>query len=309
MKKKFLHIGLSATGYPYNGLQRAFVKHFDYEEINTATKNLNETIITTANKFNPDIIFIQIQTPGFIHERTVMELKKNGAFVVNFTGDVRTPIPKWYYDLGKHIDLTLFSNRTDVEEMKRNGYRAEFLEYAIDETIYTPEGASIPTRDIVFMGNHYGNDYFPLSMERNRMVDYMKNTFGNKFGVYGNGWQGANGNYNGSQPQEAAAYRGCKIAINISHFEYKDYSSDRLLRILGSGAFCLCRWFPNVEDRFGDGYHLRVWKTFDELRDLCIYYLANDEKRKRIAANGQRYCHDNFTFDHFAKNILKLSNA
>lgn len=306
-KLKLLHVGLSATGEPLNGLQKAFMKHFIYEEIYTGTPNLNEAMISKVETFKPDIVFIQIQTDGYIWEQTIIDIKKTGAFIMNFTGDVRYPIPAWYYGLGKHLDLTLFSNMTDVEKMILDGYRSDYLELGIDPEIYKPKGEFILSHPIVFMGNHYGN--FPLSNTRYEMVKFMTKKYGHKFGVYGNGWPldatvKVSGNYNDSQKNEASIYRASKIAINISHFDYKRYSSDRLLRIMGTGVFCLCKKYEDMP--FEDGVHLRTWETFSQLEGLCEYYLKNINERLAIAKAGCDFVHANFIFESMIKNIKKL---
>lgn len=295
---------------PLNGLQRAFIDNSsEYRELNCGENDVNAKAIRLAEMMSPDIIFIQVQTSNVISPYTAYKLKQTGAFVVNYTGDVRTPIPQFYYDLGKHIDYTLFSNMTDVLEMRKNGYRAEYLEIGIDETIYTPQGGVSPCKPIVFFGNNYGAGYFPLSEFRINMVSFLKGKYPNEFGVYGNGWAYADGNLNGSQPAEASAYRGSKIAINVSHFEYIKYSSDRLLRILGTGkAICLAKWYPDIEQDFTDGVHLRVWRTLAELEKLCVYYMHpdNEKERAKIADAGRKLAHSKFTFNHMILNLIDL---
>lgn len=306
-KIKLLHVGLSATGEPLNGLQKAFMKHFIYEEIYTGTPNLNEAMIAKVETFKPDIVFIQIQTDGYIWEQTIIDIKKTGAFIMNFTGDVRHPIPAWYYGLGKHIDLTLFTNMTDVEQMQKDGVKSDYLELGFDPEIYKPEGEIILSHPIVFMGNHYGN--FPLSQTRWDMVEFLKARYNNRFGVYGNGWTRNNlfsvsGNYNESQLKEASVYRASRIAINISHFDYKRYSSDRLLRILGSGVFCLCKRYEDMP--YINGTHLVTWDTFEELSGYIDYYLGNNTQRASIAKMGCDFVHANFSFENMILNIKAL---
>lgn len=306
MKIKLLHVGLSAGDNPPNGLQLAFMREFEYRELNTGTANLNEKIIKLGHEFKPDICFIQIQAGGIIKVETIIELKKLGVFVLHFSGDVREPIPQFYYDLGKHVDFTLFTNQTDVDTMLSKWYRAEFMELGINEKIYCPGNEIIPSHDIVFFGNNYGSNGFPLSQFRIDMVYFMKEKFGDQFGVYGNGWVNASGDFNSSQHKEAAAYRGSKIAINVSHFHYKDYSSDRLLRILGTGTFCLCHSYPDIEKRFKDGKHLVTWNTFEELENYCCLYLDQDDDRKKIGENGRQLCHEKYTFTNLILNIKDL---
>lgn len=309
-KPKIFHLGLCVNTPPLNGLQTAFIRNSsEYQELSVGVLNVNENAIQMVRSFKPDIIFMQIQQEGVIREETVLEFKKNGAFVVNFTGDVRFPIPDWYYKLGRHIDFTLFSNMTDVEKMNEDKVPSRYLEIGIDPLIYTNTGSLSPSRNIVFFGNNYGEHKFPMSQYRIQMVQFLKEKFGDNFGVFGNGWSRADGNLNHSQHEEASAYRAAKIAINVSHFEYKKYSSDRLLRILATGVpICLAKWYPDIENDFTDGYHLRIWRNLDELQALCNYYLdeKNNEERMLIAKQGFELAHSKFTFDNMVLNLIEI---
>jgi spore maturation protein CgeB len=306
---KILHIGLCATGKPYNGFQQAFIDNcFQYEEINCGISNVNEEAVRLANQMQPDLIFMQIQTANVIHEKTIRQLKATGAYIVNWTGDVREDIPTWMIELAPHIDNTLFSNMVDVKKMRALGFQSDYLEIGINEKIYTSEGKKIKVEPIVFFGNNYGTGYFPMSEFRIKLVSWLKQVFGSRFGIYGNGYFSASGNFSNSQEDEAAAYRGSKMAVNVSHFEYERYSSDRLLRILGSGTLCLAKWYPAIEQDFTDGVHLRVWRTLDELVALCNYYLdeRNEKERKAIAKAGMELSHEKFTFNCMVLNLLKI---
>lgn len=302
---RILHIGLSATGHPLNGLQKALMKLGEYEEINTSTPNLNEAIIQKSDSFKPDLVWIQIQTAGFIKNETVQYLRKNGAFVMNWTGDFRMPVPEWYLDLGRHIDLTTFSNMEDVESLRTQGINSSFLQIGYDPEIYYPVEGKQKIKDVVFLGNNMVNQ-FPLSEFRSKMVDFLHENYGNLFGLYGNGWQNANGSFMGDQKGEASIYNSSKIAINLSHFDGKRYTSDRMFRILGSGVFCLAKWYPGIEEDFTDGEDLVVWMDLDDLKTKIDFYLIYDGERNRIANNGHLKAKNNYTFDSMAENIKTL---
>jgi spore maturation protein CgeB len=312
-KYKILHIGLCASGQPYNALQMAFINNcMEYREVSAGDPQVNQKAVQIAETFFPDIVFIQVQNSGIINTSTVIKLKQLGAWVCNWTGDVRTPIPKFYYELGQHIDVTLFTNMTDVKEMRSNGYRADYLEIGFDQTIFNPKGQTSIQCPIIFMGNNYGNNAFPMSKFRVDMVGFMQEKFKKEFTVYGGNWNNSAGDLNNSQIEEATAYRGSKIAINVSHFEYERYSSDRLLRILGSGTpICLAKYYPGMEIDFTDGVSLRTWETLHDLENLCKYYLdtENESERAEIANNGSKLAHQRFTFDCMIKNLLKLKDG
>ena len=309
MKKyKILHVGLCVQPAPFNDMQVAFIENsIEYRELSTGDPNVNQNTIKIASEFKPDIVFFQIQAPSIVSPETVRQLKLMGAKVYNWTGDVRDPLPNWF--LTFDADVTLFSNMKDVRTMQNLGFKADFLEIGFDPNIYNASGNITNTPPIVFFGNSYGLHMFPLSKFRHDMAIYLRSEFGDKFGVYGHGWGFANGNFNHSQREEAAAYRGSKIAINCSHFEIERYSSDRLLRILGTGTpICLAKYYPRIELDYEDKVHLRVWRTLEELKSLINYYLKeeNEIERREIALNGMIHARENFTFDRMVKNLIQI---
>ena len=206
-------------------------------------------------------------------------------------------------------DLTCFSNMHDVKEFRKEGYSSEFLEIGYDETIYNSEGITYPSREIVFMANNYGYNHFPESNYRIQMIEFLQKNYPVRFGLYGQGWSKSNGNYNSSQLEEAAMIRASKIGINLSHFNYERYSSDRMLRIMGTGAMCLTKRYSGIELDYQAKTHLDTWETFDELKLKIDFYLSNDTERNRIAKKGNDLMLKSFTFNSMIKNILKLNKT
>lgn len=306
---KLLHIGLYRTG-EWGAMQEAFNEHYQYAEINTSTPNFNEEVKNMVDKFCPDIVFMQIQSEGIIDVDTVKYIKKKDVFVANWTGDVRTPVPDWYIDLAPHIDVTLFTNIADVKDLKGRGLRADYLQIGFDPNIYCPEAITEPiltTPPIVLCANNYDN-HFPLSKYRKDIVAALKKEFKDKFAIYGNGWEKNNGSFNYSQVVEAAVYRGATIAINCSHFDYERYFSDRMLRVMGSGAFCLSHNYSGIGEDWKVGEDLVTFNNIEELITKCHYYLKpeNNAERNSIAASGCHAAHNKFTFSHMVRNFKQL---
>lgn len=307
---KLLHIGLCVQDAPYNGFQKAFIDVLgkdNYFEISTGGAELNGRIINLFNQCKPDIVFMQIQAPDIVLAQTMAYMKDNGAFVINWTGDKRDGVPKWMIDAAPFVSLTSFSNMEDVKTMRKLGYKSEYLEIGYDPEIYKPEGTAYPCPEIVFMANNYGTGYFPMSQFRIDIVQFLRRNYGERFGVYGSGWADGNGNVNHSQTIEAQYYRGAKIAINCSHFNVERYNSDRLLRILGTGTFCLSAKHTGMEQDYTHQEHLAYFNTLDELKHRIDFYLTNEHERKRIAENGRNLVLNRNTFLHQVKNIIKLA--
>lgn len=307
-KPRILHVGLCVHPAPMNAMQQAFVDNSSaYAEISTGHPQLNTEIIRVADEFKPDLVFFQIQAPGIVSPAICLALKRMGIFTMNWTGDVRDCVPQWMYDFG--ADVTLFSNMRDVKTMSAEGFAADYLEIGFNENIYTHRGEAKNIEPVVFFGNSYGPQMFPQSEYRIKMCTFLKAIFGGRFGIYGTGWNISSGNLNHSQPEEAAAYRGAKIAINCSHYNIEDYSSDRLLRILGTGTpICLAQYYEGCEKHFEDGVHLRFWKSIEELKELIIYYLepSHEQERASIATQGMGLAREMFTFNHMAVNAINL---
>lgn len=304
---KILHVGLCVQPKPYNGFQQAFIDvvgEDNYREISTGDSQVNEKTQCMIAMFKPDILFMQIQAPNIISIETCEYAKNSGCFVINWTGDKRHEVPQWMVDLAPYVNCTSFSNMEDVYKMRALGFKSDFLEIGYDPTIYTPIGEALQMPEIVFMGNNYGRGYFPMSGFRIDIVDFLKNEYGNRFGVYGSGWAYGNGNFNHSQHEEAKAYRGAKIAINVSHFDCDTYNSDRLLRILGSGVMCLTYEHINMKEIFRN---IPSFKDFNTLKQHIDFYLDDDYTRNHLATANNNFVKNFFTFKHQVENIINLA--
>jgi len=310
MKKKLVYVKMGSHN---PNMQQALETVFDCFPIDWTTYKhdfiyLQEHLINLCHNVGAEYLFMHTQGGGIVYEETLVELSKT-VKIINWTGDVRHPLPQHYIDTGKHIFLSLFTNDNDVEEMRSYGINTDFLQVGFDENAFTPNGTINYTYpQIVFLGSNYSSAAnFPLTKYRAEMVEALRAEFGSNFGVYGTGWPFSNG-YLHHYHEEATAYRSCKIAINLSHFEYSRYSSDRLFRIMGSGAFCLSHNYPNIEKDFKIGEELVVWYNIEDLINKIKYYLAYEDARRNIALKGCELVRSKFRWHNFAENLLDLIN-
>jgi hypothetical protein len=307
IKMRLLHIGIFSDNEPQVSLRQALRNNSDfYEEYNHShynKKQISEIMLRNVNSNNVDVIFLQIQSDGILDLETLKYIKEKGIKIFNFSGDVRTPLPKWYLDVAPYC-FTLFTNENDVEEIKKAGFKAEFFQVGYNQIFYNNHSEVKKEADIVFFGNNYPN-YFPLSGFRYEIVHKLKSTYGDNFKVYGCQWDLPSMDMNFKQLEEGSIYRGAKIGINISHFNYGRYSSDRIFRIMACQAMCLSHRYKNIHVDFKEGEHLRSWQNSDELIDLINYYLVNDSERLLIAKNGNEYVEKYFTWNYRISHQLK----
>lgn len=295
---KILHISLGKHQTSQANALKAVATEYKQIDWTENPDTLDAAIRACLVSFQPDITFMQLQSDGLVKPET-LQMISGKKF--NWTGDVRTPIPQWYKTLAPYFDYTLFSNGNDVEEFKRLGLRAEFLNIGFEEKDYNLEGERIPC-GVVFMGNNYVNQ-FPLSRFRADMIRTIP-----QIEVFGANW-GKGENLNSNPQREAAIYRGCEIAINLSHFDYDRYSSDRMLRIMACGAFCLSHHYQGIEKDFEIGVDLDTWRTIDELKQKIAFYLKpeNRELRNTIAANGCEKVWQQHKWGDRVNDLLKLA--
>ena len=262
---------------------------------------LDDALFSASHFLSPgDVVFMQIQTAGMIDVNTVGMLKETGAFVANWSGDVRSPLPQWFKEIGAAIDITLFSNMNDVYEMRGLGLQADYMDIGFPDEIFVPHGDRYDNHpDIVFMGQNT-HDIFPLSRYRQEMVKFLQDTYGDNFALYGNGW-GPGIKSITDQYEEAKVYRSAKIGINLSHFNYEKYSSDRIYRITGSGCLCFSHTFKSPP--FDD---IITWSNFDGLKSLIDYHLEFPEILEAMQESNTTAVHQDHTWRNRAAQLFNL---
>lgn len=86
-------------------------------------------------------------------------------------------------------------------------------------------------------------------------------------------------------------FRTSKINLNITLRSITSGIPLRALDIMGAGGFLMCNYQPEVAEFFENGTDLVMYEDDKDLIDKTGYYLAHEEERKTIAANG----HDKVT--------------
>ena len=297
---KILHVGLCVDG-KNEGLPFALKEASTfYHEISTGDKELNDKIHHAINTHEFDLAFFQVQTPGIVHPFIFHNVQDKGIFTVNWSGDMRSPTPTWYFNT--NANLTLFTNEKDVNNLRKAGLKADFLQIGIDPVVFNIHDQKRDHHRVIYLGNNYGGQ-FPLGRERQILVDMLVN---GGYSVYGNGYRGAKGSLNGNQLEESIVYNNSDIAINHSHYNDDRYTSDRMFRILASGCFCLSHHYPGIEKDFEVGRHLDTYHDFREMNTKIDFYLSHPEERNRIAKHGYVYCHKTFSYFNMVENLINL---
>jgi len=282
-RERVLHVALNYGGDNQPALKRALQTLGEYREYSYyGHPDMAGDIIEILDEWDPTLIFMQIQGPHLFTEELGEVLKDRR--VVNWSGDVRHPMPAFYEQMAGYGVFMLFTNEAWPEVLRQKGFESAYLQIGFNPEIFHPWGEVAKTPPIVYLGNHYGGQ-FPKSDARLQMVRHLKDRYGDDVAIHGRGWGP------GSQKwlkweEEAAVYRGCKVAIGMNHLELFRYTSDRMFRAMGSGAYFLAEEYSGIEKDYIAGMELETWRNFDELGEKIDYALGNEDHRSRVAYNG-----------------------
>lgn len=231
--------------------------------------------IAAAKELKPEFAFCQFQTHGVISHQFPDLLRKMGCFSVNWSGDVRHPLPDHYMDLARYFDVTAFTNGTDVDLIRAAGYRSEFLQIGYDERVFNTDGAG-DRSGVVFLGNNYGEYKFAESASRREMVKAMAAAFPDDFKVYGTAWEGIVPAKNCGgylhEPDSPDVLRRALIAVGWDHFFRPGFASDRLLRATACGCAVVNQHYEGIETEHPTVY---AAKDIPDMVDKVRYLLGD----------------------------------
>jgi hypothetical protein len=319
--ERVLHISMGTDVDPQAGQVRALKElgSEGYREIRwyadySDSAKRQRAILDAAAELKPTLIFAQLQTKNAVDEETIQQLRRVAdpkCIIATWSGDIADVNSPWGVDwqasLGRLVDLNLHSSLSHVRAIRAAGlHNSAYLQIGIDPIQYCEFPADVETRakidyvyDVCFLGSRYGNgDAFSKSMPRHdaglrdEVVFRMKEAFGDRFGLFGNGWE----NDSKTVPLRKAheAYWESKIGLNVSLANFLScYSSDRLHRILGCGSLLLTKRFPMMST-YGlvHGSNALIWDIPEQAVTLAKDILAQPEKLAEIAHNGATLARD-----------------
>lgn len=161
--------------------------------------------------------------------------------------------------------------------------------------ITEPDNKRFP-HEIVFTGSRGYHPEYPF---RPKLVDWLHETYGNRFGHYGNDGIGVV-----RMNDLNTLYATAKIVIGDSCFGGRPrYVSDRYYEVRGRGGFLI---HPDVEDMETNGIMTYEKENLDSLKKAIDFYLEHDDEREARRKYGHEWVKNNATYTHRAKEILEV---
>jgi glycosyltransferase involved in cell wall biosynthesis len=255
-----------------------------------------------VSTFRPDLLLMQVHSPGTITPAMLAEARKvhPGMVVVNWCGDVWEDcyLGQGMVDLLAHVDLQTGVNIQALNTYrKRTGKPTAYWQVAFEPAEDIPATGD---EDIVFLANNYS----AARAELGKLLADFGAT------LVGSGWE------NGAQStlykfqHGRNLYRKAKLAIGDNQYSGAvAFVSNRMFEALAAGgALYLQQRIEGLWECTGlkDGEHYIAWTDLDDLREKLKHWLdpAHALARQRIAKAGAAYVREHHSFDARVRELL-----
>lgn len=277
--------------------KRYIVYELDYVAFKDNRVGLQAELARIVAEFQPDMLLTQLHGDDIITPEMLQSIRQQHprVVVVNWNGDYwphGLTSPGMLRLLG-NVDLQLTVNASVLDTYKAHGIPAAYWQIGYEETSDSPRFKT--PYDIVFLANAYSEARQKLGQILQSLPYYI--------GLWGNGWQGSDGECVYDFQTGADIYRNAKISIGDSQFpDAYGFVSNRIFQALAAGgALLLHQTVPGLKDLTGieADQHYIEWSDFDDLRAKIEYWLdpANEDKRREIAERGTRFVRHFHSFD------------
>ncbi|MBF6138129.1 glycosyltransferase family 1 protein [Nocardia otitidiscaviarum] len=253
-----------------------------------------------ASAYSADV-FVWVHTHGWRNpgiDRVLRSLKRLGIPTLTYhldlwmglrrQRDIRRTDPYWQLDHFFTADRLMaqwLSDNTDVHG------------HYLPAAVYDAECAILPPTtdrfDIAFVGSR---SYHPEWPYRPKLIDWLADTYGDRFRHYGDSSRGVV-----RGPALNQLYADARVVVGDSlcmNYSYADYWSDRVYETLGRGGFLIHPAVPGMDRHFTDRKHLAFYRygDFDQLRELIDYYLDHDGEREQLRQAGHELVRTHHTY-------------
>jgi Glycosyl transferases group 1 len=223
----------------------------------------------------------------------------------------------WYFDpqpsadvltLGRLVGRMCITYLAQLEIYHKAGIgRVTFLPQGVDPERDVPAAFALPWEHC--QTSFVGSGQYPHRYEVLNAVAAVS-----RLHIRGPGWENApsglpvvGGPVHGRQL--ARVIRGAAISLGASAHPEQDAdrasASNRMWKILGCGGFYLGKHVPDIDSFAADGVHCAWYRNPAEAAELTLHYLAQPEKRARIAQAGRAHALAHHTYSQRLQLLLQ----
>lgn len=261
---------------------------------------INRTILREVSRLRPDILWIE---KGNVVRSGTLRAVRKASPDTKIIGYVEDDMfahhnRSWYFTHGLRHYACMFTtksyNCTPDELPTLGARRAVFINNTYDihshmPVAVTPAETEALGADVGFIGTY--------EAERAQSILYLAER-GIPVRVWGNGWRGLKGKNPQLVIEDRAIYghsytkaiSATKINLCFLRKANRDLQTTRSVEIPACGAFMLAERTPEHQRLFKEGIEAEYFGSDAELLDKVKYYLAHEQERKIVAANGRQRC-------------------
>lgn len=160
--------------------------------------------------------------------------------------------------------------------------------------------------DVIFVGSR---GYHPEWPYRPKLVDWLKDTYGDRFAHYGGDGKGV---VRGLELNQL--YADTKVVVGDTlciNYDYPYYWSDRIYETTGRGGFIIHPYIKGIEQEFDETKEVVFYEynDFKQLKGLIDFYVEHDKPREAVRKRGHLRTKYNYTYKQRWQTILEVVNA
>jgi spore maturation protein CgeB len=112
-----------------------------------------------------------------------------------------------------------------------------------------------------------------------------------------------------SSDQLTETYNKSRISINIPNVQNCAGLAARVLDVMASSSLLITEYHPESDlfTLFGDNCPVPMYRSFDHLREICLYYLEHEAERQSIVRACNRLVDDRFLLRNRLKTMLEAA--
>jgi hypothetical protein len=263
----------------------------------------NRRFVETCRKFHPELIVIN--HCDIISNQSLVEAR-------NLNPDVRiafrnvdalfleSNVKRIQARLGCVDHVFVTTAGAPLDQFRNGNASVSFIPNPVDISVETENNSEKSVVDLdvdlLFCGN--GNSECP----RQAIVEDLKRNLPQncRFETYGS---------LGHPPVWGYEYEQLlartRMALNLNREEFGNlYTSSRVAQLMGSGILTFIHQDSELELLFGE-HRAAYFSSKDELLEKVLYFLNNDEERRRVASAGREYSFEYFSSDSISQFIVE----
>jgi len=271
--------------------------------------NFNRRLVKVSCKYRPDLVLV---CEGELLKEAALERIRRvvGSKLVFWTFDDPQLIER-HLKVARWYDYCLTNSLHAVQTYKENG---------ITSVSYLPWGCDPHIHKRIILDDlkdaTYKSDVCLYGGFHARRVVFLRKISDIRLGIWGRGWNRLPSDdplrklWKGSiiwLTELVKMYSGAKIALNIQRTETTaTTTTSRMWEATACGAMLLTEKVSGIDLAFEVGKEVICYENKEDLREKVMFYLSNEEIRKKVASRGQARCRRNHTVSNRLKKIIRL---